>query len=59
MWDCLLLFLCAGDVATCGAIQIAIIDYHLSKGVCGALLLGDDLFYNFLILAINLRSYNS
>ena len=42
--------LCAGDVAPCGAsdraIQIAIVNSQLSKGVHGARLLGDDSFYN-------------
>ena len=60
MWD-LLLFLCADDMATCGvsdrAIQIAIVDCHLSEGVRVTLLLGNDSFYNIFILAINLRSY--
>ena len=62
MGDYLLLFLCAGDVAACGAfdraIQIAIIDRYLSEGVRDALLLGDDSFYNVLISTVNLRSYN-
>ena len=42
MWDYLLMFLCASDVATCGefdrAIQIAIVHHHFSD----TLLLGDD-----------------
>ena len=62
MWDYLFLFLCAGDVAACGAsdrtTQIAIVDCHLSECVHDALLLGDDSFYNVLILTINLRGYN-
>ena len=53
---------CAGDMAASGAsdraIQIAIVDHHLSEEVRGTLLLGDNLFYNDLISAVNLRSYN-
>ena len=55
------MFLCASDVVACGvshrASQITIVDCHLSEGVCGALLLGDDSFYKVLISAVNL-SYN-
>ena len=44
------MFLCACDVATNGesdqAIQITIVDRHLSERVRGALLLGNDSFYN-------------
>ena len=62
MWDYLLIFLCAGDVAACGAsdraIQITIVDRHLSEGVHNALLLGNDSFYSVLISAVNLRRYN-
>ena len=35
-----------------------IVHLHLSEGVHGALLLGDDSFYNVLILVVDLRSYN-
>ena len=46
MCEYLLMFLCASDVAACGAsdrpIQIAIVDHHFGEGVCGTLLLGDD-----------------
>ena len=37
---------------------IVIVNLHLSEGVHGALWLGDDLFYDILISAIDLRSYN-
>ena len=61
MWDYLLLFVCTCDMAACKAfdraIQIVIIDRHLSEGVRGAPLMGGDLFYNVLISAVNLRSY--
>ena len=64
--DYLLMFLCAGDMTACGAldrvIQITIFDRHLSEGVHSVLLLGDDsseinLRYSY--SATNLRSYNS
>ena len=62
MWDYVHLFYCSSDVAGCRAfdraMQIVIVDRHISEGVCGALLLGDDSFYNILILVVNLRSYN-
>ena len=62
MWDYWLLFLCVGDVPACGSfdqvIQIMIVDRDFSEGVRGASLLGDDSFYNILISAVNLRSYN-
>ena len=55
------MFLCVGDVASCGvfdqAIQIVIIDCHLSEWVRGTLLFGDYSFYNILISVVNLRSY--
>ena len=38
--------------------QITIVNRHLSEGVRGALLLGDDSFYNILISVVNLKSYN-
>ena len=38
------------------AIQIAIVDRYLNEGVHGALILGDDSFYQILIFTINLRS---
>ena len=63
MCDYLLMFLCASEVTTCGAfdraIQIMIVDCHLSEGVRGAILLGDDSFYNILISTVNLRSDES
>ena len=56
------MFLCASDTAACGAsdraIQITIVDRHLSEGVRAALILGEDSFYNILISAVSQRSYN-
>ena len=44
--------------AACGAsnqaIQIAIVSRHFNEGVSGALLLGENSFYNILISAVNL-----
>ena len=38
---------------------ILALDFHLLKGVCGTLWLGDDsCFKNILILIIHLKSYN-
>ena len=52
----------AGCVAACKAfdraIQIAILNHHLSEGVRGTLLLEDNSFHNNLISAINPESYN-
>ena len=52
-----------GDMAACGAsdraIQIAIVDHHLSERLRNALLIGKDFFYNILISDVNLRRYNN
>ena len=45
-------------MAKCGASDHAIVNLHLSEGIHGTLLLGDDSFYDALILAFDQRNYD-